>query len=209
MGSMTEHAEREKNRARRGPVTSQLVLVAQGWMARALQAGDIAVDATAGNGVDTAFLAGCVGAAGRVYAFDVQPIALEETARRLAAAASAERVTLVNAGHETLRDHIPQESHGKIRGVMFNLGYLPGGDVSITTQVETTLAALEQACDCLAPGGLITAVRYTGHSGGREESDAVAAWAATLEGGVFHVLECSYLNQNKMPPELLCIEKRG
>jgi predicted methyltransferase len=40
--------------------------------ARSLQAGDVAVDATAGNGHDTLFLAEAVGPTGRVHAVDVQ-----------------------------------------------------------------------------------------------------------------------------------------
>lgn len=73
-----------------------------------LQAGDAALDGTAGNGHDTLLLAECVGETGRVWAFDVQQQALDATRARLAAAGVAERVTLIAAGHETLADYVTQ-----------------------------------------------------------------------------------------------------
>ena len=48
-----------------------------------IEAGDVVVDATAGNGYDTEFLADKVGADGTVYAIDVQPAALKETKKRV------------------------------------------------------------------------------------------------------------------------------
>lgn len=56
---------------------------AHDWVERVLVPGDSAVDATAGNGYDTLFLARLVGPSGHVHAFDVQAAALEETRRRL------------------------------------------------------------------------------------------------------------------------------
>lgn len=48
-----------------------------------LRPGDTACDFTMGNGHDTAFLSKTVGETGQVTAFDIQPAALENTARRL------------------------------------------------------------------------------------------------------------------------------
>ena len=50
---------------------------------RVLRPGDVAVDATVGNGQDTLFLAECVGPTGRVIGFDIQLSAIEATASRL------------------------------------------------------------------------------------------------------------------------------
>src|SRR5690606_8250875 len=61
---------------------------------QALQPGNAAVDATVGNGHDTLFLAETVGAAGRVYGFDIQAEALQAARRRLEAANLEGRVTL-------------------------------------------------------------------------------------------------------------------
>ncbi|HYF38023.1 MAG TPA: methyltransferase domain-containing protein, partial [Prosthecobacter sp.] len=97
---------------------------AVGWaqllMRDRIRPGDIVVDATAGNGHDTLFLAGLVGEAGHVYAVDVQEAAVKETRRRLAEAGIEEgRASVVCAGHEGLRQIVWQEHHGRVKGVMF------------------------------------------------------------------------------------------
>ena len=77
------------------------------YMEEILRPGDVAVDATMGNGKDTQFLCELVGETGRVYAFDVQEEALERTAARLEAAGLRARATLILAGHETMRENVP------------------------------------------------------------------------------------------------------
>lgn len=138
--------------------------------------GDLAIDATAGNGHDTLFLAGRIGPTGRVFALDIQAEALEHTRRRLAAAGLASQVTLIHLGHERLCTAVPQAVRGRIAAVMFNLGYLPGSDKRCMTGVDTTLAALDQAAACLRPGGILSVIAYRGHAGGRAETVAVQQW---------------------------------
>lgn len=136
-----------------------------------LAPGEIAIDATAGNGHDARFLLECVGESGRVFAFDVQPDALARTAN---AVGNARNVTLLARDHAEMRDAIPSEFHGRIGAVMFNLGYLPVGNRSFTTQPTCTLKAIGAALDLLRPGGVLTVVAYTGHPGGAEEAEAIA-----------------------------------
>lgn len=136
-----------------------------------LAPGDVAIDATVGNGRDTRFLSELVGAAGKVFAFDVQAEALARTAALLG---DVNNVTLLQRDHAEMRDAIPAEHHGRVAAVMFNLGYLPGGDRTITTRTATTLAAISAALELLKPDGVLTVVAYTGHAGGAEETDAVA-----------------------------------
>ncbi|MGR9100640.1 MAG: class I SAM-dependent methyltransferase, partial [Gammaproteobacteria bacterium] len=95
---------------------------------------DVAVDATVGNGHDLLFLAECVGQEGRVYGFDVQQSALDAARERLDKTGSGTRVTLFLCGHESMYDRIPAADRGRIAAVMFNLGYLPGGDKTVTTR---------------------------------------------------------------------------
>jgi predicted methyltransferase len=146
-----------------------------------LQPGDTVIDATAGNGHDTLLLAQLIAPGGRVFAFDIQPAALVATRSRLESAGiPAESWQLIQAGHETMPAAIPPELHGRIAAVVFNLGYLPGGDKTITTSPAGTVAAMRDALQLLRPGGLLVAVLYTGHPGGAEEADAVRAFAAAL-----------------------------
>jgi len=145
-------------------------------VARVLVEGDLALDATAGNGHDTVFLAEQVGDTGYVWAFDVQEAAIAETRRRLEGAGLVERVCLVHDSHANMAQHLPDEARGRLAAVMFNLGYLPGSDRCLVTDAQNTLAALETALQMLRPGGLISLLVYRGHPGGREEWQAVQEW---------------------------------
>ena len=157
-------------------MTVRLTELAQQAIAARLQPGDAAIDATAGNGYDTLFLARRVGESGRVFAFDLQPQALRQARARLQAAGLAARVTWHCLGHEHMDRVIPRSWHPRLRAAMFNLGYLPHGDKRLTTTAATTLAALERAIGLLAPGGRISLIAYTGHPGGMEECEAVRQW---------------------------------
>ncbi|MDO5059801.1 MAG: class I SAM-dependent methyltransferase, partial [Neisseria sp.] len=114
-----------------------------------LREGDTALDGTAGNGHDTLLLAECVGRQGKVYAFDVQQAALATTEGRLNNAGLRHRVELIAAGHERAAEFVPQG----IAAAVFNFGWLPGSDKSITTQAETSVAALQAAVSLLKNGG--------------------------------------------------------
>lgn len=170
-----------------------------------LRPGDIAVDATMGNGHDTLFLAQCVSPGGHVYAFDVQAAALEQTRQRV----PAEMTTLIHGGHETMRARLPQAVHGKLSAVMFNLGYLPGADKALITRTETTMAAVQEALDLLRSGGLLTIAIYPGHEGGAEEGRHIAAWAGGLDPRRFEVQHLRPVNRAAAPPELWVVWKRG
>ncbi len=124
-----------------------------------LAAGDLAIDATVGNGRDTAFLAGRVGSTGLVIGFDVQETAIEAASTRLEGLGLSGRVRLIRSGHERLAEVVAEFAPGRRAGaVMFNLGYRPGGDATIITRPETTLRALGAALDLTRAGGIITVV---------------------------------------------------
>ena len=148
--------------------------LAHALVAQVLVPGDLAVDATCGNGHDALHLARRVGPGGAVVAIDVQADALEETRHRLESAGLGDgRVRLVHGCHTALGDHV---APGAAAVVMFNLGYLPGGDHDLTTRAETTRAALDAASRALRPGGLLVVTCYPGHPEGGREAAAVAAW---------------------------------
>ena len=168
-----------------------------------------AVDATAGNGYDTLFLAGLMGAHGEVHAFDLQPEALEITLARLNEAGLRENVRLVDDGHELLERHLPQQAYGRVIAAMFNLGFLPGSDKTVVTRPDTTLRALDALVPFLAPRAVLSVHLYTGHEGGRQESETVLAWAGVLDRQTWRVLVCSQHNKPRNAEHLLLIEKRA
>ncbi len=157
---------------------------AQRFVSERARAGDAVVDATAGGGVDTLFLARTVGPGGRVFAFDVQEEALMRTKRRLDEAVAAGEplasAELLLTGHERMAERVPAGLHGRVAAIMFNLGYLPGAEKAIITQTGTTLSALEASLRLLRSGGVLTVVVYPGHDGGDAEASAVEAWAAAV-----------------------------
>ena len=163
--------------------------------------GETVVDATAGNGHDTLFLANCVQPGGHVYGFDVQEEAVAKTRARLTEAGMEDVwLHLIHGGHEEMAVAV----EGPVAAVMFNLGYLPGGDRSLTTGERSTLAALEQAVRLLRPGGVISVVCYRGHPGGAEEAEAVDGYAKGLEGVGVSVLG---KEQSEDGPFLLVVTK--
>lgn len=145
--------------------------------AAVLQPGDIAIDATAGKGRDTAFLAKIVSSTGQVHAFDVQAEAIQSTQNLLEVAGLSSQVVLHHRSHAEIKAAIPKELWGQVSVVIFNCGYLPGSNQKITTQSGSTAAALEAAYEILKPTGRIVCVAYTGHPGGQEESSLIHLFA--------------------------------
>lgn len=172
-----------------------------------IELGDCVVDMTAGNGHDTQFLAECVGPEGRVLAFDVQAQAIEESTRRLDEAGMLARVDLYHESHIHVGARLSDERR-PVRAGVFNLGYLPGSDKSITTTGEETLEALDALLPVLAPGGLVVLVVYHGHSEGKRERDAVLDYVTALDQQDYAVLQYRFLNQQNHPPFIIAIEKK-
>ncbi|NOU93059.1 methyltransferase domain-containing protein [Paenibacillus sp. LMG 31456] len=172
--------------------------------------GETVVDATAGNGVDTLFLAKLVGAKGTVYAFDIQEQALEKTQQRLAKERpDYSHVRLLLCSHDQLKNKLPVTEHGAVGAVMFNLGYLPGDDHHTVTSETSTIPALQQAAELLRKSGILTIALYTGHEGGEKEAQAVREWVERLPQQQFQVLEYRFINQKNHPPYLIAVEKRS
>ncbi|MDQ0286580.1 tRNA G37 N-methylase Trm5 [Desulfofundulus luciae] len=178
---------------------------AQSFIAPVLVPGCLAVDATAGNGQDTLFLARGVGPQGKVFAFDIQIQALEKTREELAGAGLLDRVILLAADHREMAAHVP----GAVKAVMFNLGYLPGGDHRIITRPESTLEALKAALSLLASGGRISLVVYTGHPGAAEELRVVEEFTRGLSPRHYTVVRLSFWNRSSRAPVVILLEKAG
>lgn len=173
-----------------------------------VQPGETVIDATAGNGGDTLFLARLVGIEGTVHAFDIQQQAIDSTHRRLAQEQpDYSHVRLHLCSHAEMNTHVPEAGQQRIGAVMFNLGYLPGSDHQAITAPAATIPALQAAAAALRKGGILTIVLYTGHQGGQEEAAAVRVWAEQLPQKQFQVLEYRFMNQRNHPPYLIAVEK--
>jgi glycine/D-amino acid oxidase-like deaminating enzyme len=149
-----------------------------------IEPGETVIDATAGNGHDTCFLARLVGTQGSVFAFDVQADAIHRTADRLVKE-TLTNATVLQRDHAEMKQAIPEQHHGRIAAVMFNLGYLPGGDRSIITESHSSLAAIRTSLSLIRPGGVVTVLAYPGHSGGNDETESVQRLIEELPAAEF------------------------
>lgn len=114
-----------------------------------------------------------------------------------------DRAALIHAGHERISEFISEPADA----IVFNLGWLPGAQHVITTRVETTLSAVDQALEALAPDGVMTICIYPGHEEGARERDALIDWAKRVNPRRFDVLIKTYLNQPNDPPMMLAVHK--
>ncbi len=169
--------------------------------------GETVIDATAGNGYDTLFLARCVSPSGTVYAIDIQQIAINQTKSRLTDAGCNNVVYLVGS-HAEILSLLPDNLTGKVAAITFNLGYLPGSDKTVTTETESTLIAIETSTCLLKPGGILTILAYTGHPGGKQEADSVEDFANQLPSSDFISQEHSPTPPASNSPRFFVIQKR-
>ncbi len=161
-----------------------------------LRPGMIVIDATAGSGNDTLFLAKCTLTpnSGWIHAFDIQPEALKITQKRLTEnlpASHLNRITLYQASHETFPPNITPSL------IVYNLGYLPGGDINKTTLATSTLTSCKNALQILAPGGLLSITIYPGHPEGAVEKSFLFDWFSELY--LFQIFHHSPLNRPNQP----------
>lgn len=172
-------------------------------VSKVVSEGDIVVDATMGNGNDTLFLAKLVGDSGKVYAFDIQKLALDATKKRLKSENVLSRVELILDGHENLDRHIG----GNIKAIMYNLGYLPKGNHNVGTKAETTLKSIQKCLELINVGGIIMIVVYYGGDSGFNEKNQVMEYIKTIDNKKFSVLVHDFANQINCPPIAVCIER--
>lgn len=163
-------------------------------LSQLIQKGDFCIDATAGNGHDTAFLCQLCGEEGRVLAFDIQQQAVERTQELLRQQQLSAQV--VCASHHTMDSYAEKESAA---AVVFNLGWLPGGDHDCFTRPATTLPALDTALTMLRPCGILSLCIYYGRNNGTEEKDAVLQWLSGVDSCRFTVTVTQFANRSGCP----------
>ena len=171
------------------------------WCARFIkeqvQPGDICIDATMGNGNDTLLLSHLCGSDGHVYAFDIQELALEHTKNLLEKEDAPENYTLLLKSHEFMQDYVQNQT---VSCIVFNFGYLPGGDHTKSTKSTSSIKALEQSLLLLKKGGILSLCIYSGGDSGFDERDALLDWLKNLNPKKYLVIKSEYFNRPNHPP---------
>ena len=155
---------------------TDLLTLHKQFLSAHIKEGDMVADFTMGNGNDTLWLSNKVGGNGKVYAFDIQQAALDNTKKLLKEKNAPENYTLILDSHSNLKEYITEP----IKAGVFNLGYLPGSDKTKTTMRESTKKAVTDAIDMLDHDGIILVAVYPGHEEG------------ALEGQMLHEMLSGY-----------------
>lgn len=177
-------------------------------LASVLQDGDCVIDATAGNGKDALRFAKLLSKKKntRLFCLDVQPLALETTRALLTKELPeyVDSIEYVPGSHEIL----PDPGERPVRLIVYNLGYLPGGDKSLTTRTESTLTSLILASELIAQQGVICITCYPGHEEGAREEEALTRWMSELDPRIWNVTRTVWTNRNKAPSLILLQKSR-
>ncbi len=169
--------------------------------------GSVIVDATCGNGHDTLSLAKTDPS--KLYAFDIQPQAVESTKHLLIKEGFSDAledgtISIICDSHSRMSEYVQQ----KADVIVFNLGYLPGGDKTVVTEHANTLEAVASSLELLAVDGLLCLTIYSGHEEGRIEKELLLSMGNGLDPKLYHTAYVSFPNQKNSPPEILLITRK-
>lgn len=159
--------------------------------------GYICIDATAGNGNDTQLLCELVGESGKVYAFDIQEEAVQHTKERLEKASLLERAAVILDSHVNMGQYVDEN---QVNCIVFNFGYLPGGNHNLSTKAETSIRAIREGLRLLEKGGIMSLCIYSGGDSGFEERDTILKEIKSLDSKSYLVILSSYYNRPNHPP---------
>lgn len=171
--------------------------LAHDFLRQRVKPGDFCIDATAGRGGDTALLCSLVGEQGRVLAFDIQQEAVESTRALLEQRGYAGIGEVVQDSHANMAAYAQPDS---VDCIVFNLGWLPGGNHGIYTRPESSIAAIEAGLKLLRPGGAMSICIYYGRDCGFSERDALLDYLPALDYRRYTVLIAQFSNRPNNPP---------
>lgn len=160
-----------------------------------LEEKNIAIDGTLGNGHDSDFLSENFN---KVYSFEIQEDACLKYNKK-----NKDNVKVINASHHLFEEYVSEE----VNCIMYNLGFLPGGNKEITTLHETSLESIKIGLNILSSGGIMTLCIYTGHNEGKQEESCILSYLKELPKNKFGVMVHSFLNRSNAPI-LVIIEKK-
>lgn len=198
----------------------RIISYIQHFIREHVKEGGCCIDATAGNGHDTLLLCQLVGAvdnsedgregdaskisgqSGKVLAFDIQKQALDNTGNLLEE--NGCQAKLILDSHANMKNYAKENS---VDCIVFNFGYLPGGDHKLATKAASSIAAIEAGLDLLKKGGIMTLCIYSGGDSGFEERDALLKFLKALDGKKYLVIASFYYNRPNHPPIPVIVKK--
>lgn len=113
------------------------------------------------------------------------------------------RALLILDGHEKMAKYVKEE----VSCIVFNFGYLPGGDHSLATKAKTSILAIEEGLKLLQKKGLMSLCIYSGGDSGFEERDAILDYLNHLDTKKYLVIVSQYYNRPNHPPIPVMIVK--
>lgn len=169
--------------------------------------GCVIIDATCGNGHDTLQLAKTK--PHKLYGFDIQQQAAANTEQLLMEEGFGNdlkngTISIICDSHINMSQYVNEEADI----IVFNLGYLPGGDKSFVTERNNTRTAIITSLDMLAKDGIICITMYSGHEEGFLEKEMLLEMTKELDPKLYHTAYISFPNQKNSPPEILLITKK-
>ena len=158
----------------------------------------IAADMTVGKGNDSKYILENIRVE-KLYGFDIQKEAEIESKKLIG---EDPRFIFHLASHDKVEEYIKEG----LDLVVYNLGYLPGGDKEITTNYESTLKSLEKTLKLLNPQGLIILTIYPGHPAGKIESKELEKFLEKINPKKYAVMKLAYQNRPNNPPYLMVVK---
>lgn len=161
---------------------------------------DLACDMTAGNGNDSLFILDELKPK-KLIAFDIQKKAKESSLKLIG---KRENFDFILDSHENIDKYIKKD----LDLAVYNLGYLPRSDKTITTLYQSTLKSLEKTLKLLRKNAKVYITVYPGHEEGRIEAEKIEDFIKSLPAKEYAIMKITYPNKGDIVPYLIIIEKK-
>lgn len=164
-----------------------------------LKSDDNVIDATCGRGKDSLFLAKIL-KKGKLFCFDIQKEAIDSSYLLLKREnIDLKRIYFYNQSHVYF-SKIPD----KIKLIVYNLGYLPGGKKFITTERSTTLKSIKNSLSLVERKGAVSITCYPKHQAGEKETLAILGYLRSVARDYFITI---HRGKSPLSPLFIWIEK--
>lgn len=163
----------------------------------------VLVDMTAGNGHDSLRILKMQPNYEKIYIYDIQEKAIENT-KKLLNSYGYKNCIYLNKSHDDL-SFIKE----KIDFAIYNLGYMPGANKELVTKSESTIKSISSLLGKLNSGAVVIVTAYPGHEEGFIECERVDNYLRKLDQKEYNVLKLEFTNQKNKPCKTYILEKRS